>query len=100
MTDDEKLKLLDVLEEAAWEYLKEYPPVVLVESYALLNIERCQRIRANLETKPQYDGFTREQHVKGLLENPMAECILPHCPDHYETVYSDQNPESEHIRRL
>ena len=50
MTDDEKLKRLDEYEEAAWDGLERSTPVPYVESFDLKNIERCQRIRANLRS--------------------------------------------------
>ena len=64
MTDDEKLTLLATVEDSSWEAMQglqsnppqmdDYKDVMEVTDAVLLfvkNIERCQRIRANI---PQY----------------------------------------------
>ena len=57
ITDEEKLALLDRYEAVFWESLERGVPTGHVESYDLMNLERCQRIRANLHDSWPVLGF-------------------------------------------
>ena len=65
MTDDEKLALLEMFEEIAWEGLQriadasEGNPVSSITYYDLETIERCQRVRANLREEMSPELFAK-----------------------------------------
>lgn len=94
MTDDEKLALLDKIEDAGWAALKMNqgnlsmpdpdsvtPSAVELDVQYMDVIERCQRIRANLDTR----SF-REKHYQAVRESNTGLCAVPNCPDHYSVA--------------